>query len=152
MASNDERIEKTNKKRKRHDLTLKRKSEILEAWKRSGNVSETARNHGISRRLLYKIKAQEKTINEAVAQSPSNSNRKRITTSMKCDGGRKRNQKLPLGKSNTGVVRRSDEPNKSKIRRIEHNKQITESQGSQIEVKPKLSEGSEDSELQGKNR
>ena len=71
---------------------------------------------------------------------------------MKCDGGRKRNQTLPLGEAKKGTVRRSDEPNKSKIRRIEHTKQITESQGSQIEVKPKLSEGSEDSELQGKNR
>ena len=141
MASNDERIEHTNKQRKRHDLTLQRKSEILEAWKRLGNVSKTARNHGISRRLLYKIKAQEKTINEAVAQSPSNSNRKRITTSMKCDGGRKRKQILPLSEENKGVVRRSDEPNESKIRRIELTKQITESQGSQIEVKPKLSEG-----------
>ena len=152
MDSTDERIENTNKKRKRHDLTLKRKTEILEVWKRSGNASETARNYGISRRLLYKIKAQEKTINEAVAQSPSNSNRKRITTSVKCDGGRRRNQTLPLGEAKKGTVRRSDEPNESKIRRIEHNKQITESQGSQIEVKPKLSEGSKDSELQGKNQ
>ena len=100
MASTDERIENTNQKRKRHDLTLERKREILEAWKRSGNASETARNHGISRRLLYKIKAKEKTINEAVAQSPSNSNRKRITTSMKCDGESRRKSTLPLGEAN----------------------------------------------------
>lgn len=152
MASNEERIENTNKKRKRHDLTLQRKREILEAWKRSGNASETARNHGISRRLLYKIKAQEKTINEAVAQSPSNSNRKRITTSMKCESERRREQTLPLSEANKEAVRRSVEPNGSKIRRIEHTRQITESHGSQVEVKPKLSEGSEDSELQGKNQ
>ena len=99
MASNEERIENTNKKRKRHDLTLQIKREILEAWKRSGNASETARNHGISRRLLYKIKAQEKTINEAVAQSPSNSSRKRVTTSMKCDGEKENRNYLSVKKT-----------------------------------------------------
>ena len=134
MADSNSQTKKTL--RKRQDLTLDKKREILEAWKRTGNASETAKAYGISRRTMYKIRDQEKTISELVALSPSNSNRIRIHAESRRESE---------GKCKQGTVEKDAE-----CRGIQsENQQI---RGSEIEVKRKIPvEGNKDNEVQGES-
>ena len=132
MADSNSQTKKTL--RKRQDFTLDKKREILEAWKRTGNASETAKAYGISRRTMYKIRDQEKRINELVALSPSNSNRIRIHAESRRESERKcKEDTVEKDRECPGIE--------------SENQQIG---GSEIKVKPKIPvEGNKDNEVQG---
>ena len=84
MDSNSVTKKKKNDsdRRKRNDLTLEKKIEIIEEIHRSGNVSATARLFNIGRSHAHKLKDQECTIREAYTSGAST--RKRLNGS--CGG------------------------------------------------------------------
>lgn len=138
MANN--RDTESGVKRKRNDLTLERKIEILDEWNRCGKVSTTTQRCGITRRHLYKLIKQEKKIRETVASSPSSSSRKRITSDIRHVNKRKPHQEGTDVSSSTKKTK-SD---------ADQLLQIPDEEGSHIEVKPKVTELDTETDIRGK--
>ena len=125
-------------KRIRKEMTLERKIEILDQLKHVTNVSEFARENGLTRRNLYKLKQQEEKLRAAIAAEPlSKPMRKRlnpVTTTRETKRQKtKDSNDMPKADNSVATVRLQNGES-----------------GSQIEVKPKLTIADSDDEITGK--
>ena len=113
-------------KRVRQEITLERKIEILDQLKHVTNVSEFARENGLTRRNLYKLKQQEEKLRAAITAEPlSKPMRKRlnpVTTTRETKRQKTtHSSSVPKADSSVATVKLQDRES-----------------GPQIEVKPKL--------------
>ena len=124
-------------KRVRQEMTLERKIEILDQLKHVTNVSEFARENGLTRRNLYKLKKQEEKLRAAVASEP-------LTKPM-----RKRLNQVTVAQETKRQKRKE-----SDMSRIFYSAQTVklkdDATGSQVEVKPKLTIADSEEEITGK--
>ena len=125
-------------KRIRKEMTLERKIEILDQLKHVTNVSEFARDNGLTRRNLYKLKQQEEKLRAAIAAEPlSKPMRKRlnpITTTRETKRQKtKDNSDMPKADNSVATVKLQDEES-----------------GAQIEVKPKSAIADSEDEIKGR--
>ena len=125
-------------KRIRKEMTLERKIEILDQLKHVTNVSEFARENGLTRRNLYKLKQQEEKLRAAIAAEPlSKPMRKRlnpITTT--------RETKRQKTKDSSSVPNADSSVATAKLQNKES--------GSKIDMKPKLTITDSEDELKGR--
>ena len=125
-------------KRIRKEMTLERKIEILDQLKHVTNVSKFARDNGLTRRNLYKLKQQEEKLRAAIAAEPlSKPMRKRlnpITTTRETKRQKtKDNSDMPKADNSVATVKLQDEES-----------------GAQIEVKPKSAIADSEDEIKGR--
>ena len=136
MAENHTDSE-VKEKRARQEMTLERKIEILDQLKHITNVSEFARENGLTRRNVYKLKKQEEKLRAAVVSEPlTKPMRKRLNPS----NTNRKTKRLRTQDSETSGCCSSAETVKL---------QVTETE-SQIEVKPKLSVTDSEDEITGR--
>ena len=125
-------------KRVRQEITLERKIEILDQLKHVTNVSEFARENGLTRRNLYKLKQQEEKLRAAIAAEPlSKPMRKRlnpVTTT--------RETKRQKTKDSSSVPNADSSVATGKLQNKES--------GSQIDMKPKLTITDSEDEIKGR--
>ena len=125
-------------KRIRKEMTLERKIEILDQLKHVTNVSEFARDNGLTRRNLYKLKQQEEKLRAAITAEPlSKPMRKRlnpITTT--------RETKHQKTKDSSSVPNADSSVATAKLQ--------NEESGSQIDMKPKLTITDSEDEIKGR--
>ena len=124
-------------KRIRKEMTLERKIEILDQLKHVTNVSEFARENGLTRRNLYKLKQQEEKLRAAITAEPlSKPMRKRlnpVTTTRETKRQKtKDSSSVPKADSSVATVKLQDRES-----------------GPQIEVKPKLTITDSEDEITG---
>ena len=125
-------------KRVRKEMTLERKMEILDQLKRVTNVSEFARENGLTRRNLYKLKQQEEKLRAAIAAEPlKKPMRKRlnpVTTTRETKHQKtKDSNDMPKADNSVATVRLQNKES-----------------GSQIDMKPKLTIADSEDEIKGR--
>ena len=124
-------------KRVRQEMTLERKIEILDRLKHITNVSEFARENGLTRCNVYKLKKQEAKLRAAVVSEPlTKPMRKRLNpsnTNRETKRLRTQDSETFGSCSSAGTVKL----------------QVTETE-SQIKVKPKLSVTDSEDEITGR--
>ena len=124
-------------KRVRQEMTLERKIEILHQLKHVTNISEFARDNGLTRRNVYKLKQQEEKLRAAIAAEPlTKPMRKRlnpVTTTRETKRQKTQVSDTSKRKGSVATVKPQDDD-----------------KGSQIEVKPKLAIADSEDEITGR--
>jgi len=125
----------SSQKRTRQALTLEKKLELIDQSRQTDNVSEFARENGLQRRQLYKLRRQEQTIRAAISAAPTTK---------------------PLRKRMNWAA-----PNREKVKRhkpgehrgdtINTEESEPEVTGSVIEVKPKIQLDNSEDDVMGKS-
>lgn len=88
MASNHEPV-KDGRKRKRTDLSIEKKLEVLEKLEQGISAQRIADEYNVGRRTIYNIKSRKQSIRAAYQSSHTSSSRKRLSRkATQCERGK----------------------------------------------------------------